>query len=83
MKRISLPWRAALSNTSQYGEWYGVRTFKGMQLRGVIVMNPKGTYNWTLSYGGKDIGSGSETTNSGGLAAAKEAVSILATDSLA
>ena len=80
MSRIGLPWRGALQNTSQYGEWYGSKKVKGLNIIAKITMAGKGRYHWEIDSNIGVLAKGDETANTGGLPAAKEAVSIALTD---
>ena len=80
MSRIGLSWRGALQNTSQFGVWYGNRTYQGHNIHAEITMNPKGHYRWEVLIYARTIQTGTETAGSGGLTAAKEAISIIVSD---
>ena len=80
MSRIRLPWRGALSNTSQHGEWYGAKKVKGVNINAKITMAGRGQYRWVVDSNLGVLAKGDETTNTGGLPAAKEAASIALTD---
>ena len=80
MARINLVWRGATSNDRYHAKWYGNKAINRMQMHSEITLTPDGVYRWELWYAGVSVAKGEETKGSGGLKAAKESVSIAATD---
>ena len=80
MARIKLVWHGDASNDSFNAKWYGNKTVNRMQMHSEITRTPDGVYRWELWYAGIFVARGKETKGSGGLKAAKESVSIAATD---
>ena len=80
MARINLVWRGGPANDRYHATWYGTKTVNHMQMHSEITLTPDGIYRWGLWYAGFSVAQGEETKGSGGLKAAKESVSIAATD---